>query len=184
MLETKHLRIVILATFIAILLIISATLIIANYRSNISQKPSVPDESETRPQGEEYLKWYIKFSVEDQQATAYVAEAYSPITASGEVCFIGGVAMHPVYPINAGGNPLIPSIPFGTTLYLDKPVEVQGKEYTSFQVMDTGDVYYGLWPEYPYWVDIYFGTANYYSRLDAKDFGTEKVSYSWIEEWR
>ncbi|KUG03969.1 hypothetical protein ASZ90_018632 [hydrocarbon metagenome] len=181
MLESKHLRSMILVTFIAILLIISATLIIANYRNNISQKPIAP--SEKQPDDED-LDWYIRFSVEDQQATGYVAEAYSPITSSGEVCFIGGVAMHPVYPINAGGDPLIPAIPFGTTLYLDKPINVQGKEYTSFQVMDTGDVYYGLWPEYPYWVDIYFGTANYYNRLDAINFGTEKVSYYWIEEWR
>ncbi len=184
MLDTKHLRIIILAAFIAILLIISATLIIANSRDKISQKPTAPDSSETQPQDNEDLQWYIKFSVENQRATAYVEEAYAPVAANGQAYFIGGVAMHPFYPINAGGSPLKPAIPFGTTLYLEKPVKVQGQEYTSFQVMDTGDVYYILWPEYPYWVDIYFGTANYYNQLDANNFGTDQVSYYWIEEWR
>lgn len=184
MLETKHLRIVVLATFIAILLIISATFIIANSRNKISQKPAQPELSEDQPLDDQDLKWYIKFSVDNQQATAYVEEAYAPVAANGQEYFIGGVAMHPVYPINAGGNPLKPAIPFGTTLYLDKPIKVQGKEYTSVKVMDTGDVNYRLWSEYPYWLDIYFGTANYYNRLDANEFGTEKVSYYWIEEWR
>ncbi len=184
MLDTRRLRIIILAAFIAILLIISATLIIANSRHKISQRPARLDSSESQPQDDEDRKWYIKFSVENQRATAYVGEGYAPLGANGQECFIGGVAMHPIYPINSGGSPLKPAIPFGTTLYLEKPVQVQGQEYSSLQVIDTGDVYYGLWPGYPYWVDIYFGTANYYNRLDASNFGTDQLSYYWIEEWR
>lgn len=98
--------------------------------------------------------------------------------------FHGWSGRSSLHPVNYGGSPLQPVIPFGTTLYLEEPVLVQGKEYTSFKVMDTGDVYYGLWPDSPYWLDIYFGTANYYNRLEAKDFGTPRVSYYWFEEWR
>jgi 3D (Asp-Asp-Asp) domain-containing protein len=184
MLETRHLRLIIAITALAILLIISATLIIANSRSKISSKPSKPDSSGLESESQADLKWYIKFSVKNQQATAYVGESYAPLSASGEYCFMGGVAVHPLHPVNYGGSPLQPVIPFGTTLYLEEPVLVQGKEYTSFKVMDTGDVYYGLWPDSPYWLDIYFGTANYYNRLEAKDFGTPRVSYYWFEEWR
>ncbi|NLO20800.1 MAG: hypothetical protein GX119_02210 [Syntrophomonadaceae bacterium] len=185
MLETRRLRLIILITALAILLIISATLIIANSRNKISPKPSRPDSSEIEsPRDLSDVKWYIKFSVENQQATAYVEEAYAPVAANGHDYFIGGVAMHPLYPVNNGGSPLKPVIPFNTTLYLKEPILVQGQEYKSFQVMDTGDIYYGLWPGSPYWLDIYFGTANYYNTLDANAFGTPTVSYYWIEEWR
>lgn len=185
MLETKHLRLLILLTGLAILLIILATLLIANSRNQISLKPPPLDSSGIESEQDlSDAEWYIKFSVENQQATAYVGESYRPIAASGEVCFIGGLAMHPLYPLNKGGNPLEPVIPFGTTLYLEEPILVQGQEYKSFQVMDTGDVYYGLWRDSPYWLDIYFGTANYYNRQDAKAFGTQRVNYYWIEKWR
>lgn len=179
MLSSRHMRLIMLASFLVILLIISVTVIISN--SQISQKPLQPQPAELN--GEREPKWYIKFSVNNQKATAYVGEGI-PIGASGNYCFIGGVATHPVYPVNSGGHPLQPTIPFGTTIYLDKPIEVQGSQYHSFKVMDTGDVNYRLWPEYPYWIDIYFGNANYYSRLNAREFGSDTVSYSWVEEWR
>jgi len=184
MLDTRTVRIVIISTFTALLLIISAIVLIANYQNKISQKPDIEDSSEKQNLDAEQFKWYIKFSVKDQRATAYVEEAYAPKAANGGNYFIGGTAMHPLYPINSGGDPLQAVIPFGTTLYLEEPLEVQGSEISSLQVMDTGDVYYGLWPEYPYWLDIYFGTANYYNRLDASNFGTQLVNYYWIEEWR
>jgi len=185
MLDTRHLRIILLITALALVFIILLTVIIDNSRKHISQKPAEPDSSDIQPDSEEEeVHWYIKFSVENQRATAYVEEAYAPVAANGQDYFIGGAAMHPLYPVNYGGSPLEPIIPFGTTLYLSEAIEVQGREYTSVQVMDTGDIYYGLWPESPYWLDIYFGTANYYNHLDARAFGTDEVSYYWFEEWR
>lgn len=179
MLSSRHLRIVLFITLLIILLIIAITIIISN--SQINQKPKNPQSTEqTNGDGQ---KWYVKFSVSNQKATAYVGEGI-PIGASGNHCFIGGVATHPLYPVNSGGHPLQPAIPFGTTIYLNKPLEIQGSSYLSFKVMDTGDVNFRLWPEHPYWLDIYWGNANYYSRLSSQKFGTNIVSYSWVEEWR
>lgn len=176
MMESKKLRTIALITIAVILLIIATTLLIANNQKNkVNPKPEVKN-SETK-EGE----WYVVFSVKDQKVTAYVDEATVSLSSSGRNYFTGAVAVHPIY---SGADPRKPIIPFGTTLYLDKPIMVQGQERTSFEVIDTGDVYYRLWSEYPYWFDVYFGTGNYYNRKDARDFGTDLVSYYWVEKWR
>eukprot|EP00825_Cyclidium_porcatum_P013249 TRINITY_DN16987_c0_g1_i2.p2 TRINITY_DN16987_c0_g1~~TRINITY_DN16987_c0_g1_i2.p2 ORF type:complete len:178 (-),score=22.49 TRINITY_DN16987_c0_g1_i2:33-566(-) len=81
--------------------------------------------------------------------------------------FIGSGAVHPQFPLNAGGEARQPIIPFGTRIYLSEPIDIQGNQYNSLVVNDTGDVYYGLWHKYPYWVDVYAGTTNYYSNKAA-----------------
>ena len=129
-------------------------------------------------------KWYIKFSVKDQKSTAYTEEPGAPVAANGKEYFIGGIAVHPRYPVNSGGDPREPILPFGTVIYLEKPIKVQGQEFKTFRVMDTGDVNYGLWPDYPYWFDVYYGTDNFYNRRDARDYGVPLVNYSWYEEWQ
>ena len=129
-------------------------------------------------------KWYIQFSVKDQKSTAYTEEPGAPVAANGKGYFIGGIAVHPRYPVTSGGDPREPILPFGTVVYLEKPIKVQGQEFKTLKVMDTGDVNYGLWPNSPYWFDVYYGTGNFYNRQDARDYGVPRVNYFWYEEWR
>lgn len=176
--ESK-LRTIALITIGTILLIIAITLLIANNQNNkVNPKPEIQESEMGNDQEGE---WYVVFSVKEQKVTGYVAEPNSQVASSGKVCFIGGVAVHPIY---SGADPRKPIVPYGTTLYLDKPIMVQGKERSVFEVMDTGDIYYRLWSPYPYWFDVYFGTSNYYNRKDARDFGIDTVSYYWVEKWR
>lgn len=129
-------------------------------------------------------KWYIKFSVKDQKSTAYTEEPGAPVAANGKEYFIGGIAVHPRYPVNSGGDLREPILPFGTVIHLEKPIKIQGQEFKILRVMDTGDINYGLWPNYPYWFDVYYGTGNFYNNRDARDYGTLLVNYCWYEEWR
>ena len=50
-------------------------------------------------------KWYIQFSVKDQKSTAYTEEPGAPVAANGKGYFIGGIAVHPRYPVTSGGDP-------------------------------------------------------------------------------
>jgi 3D (Asp-Asp-Asp) domain-containing protein len=142
------------------------------------RKPVPEKQSETSE-----ANWYIEFSVKDQKATAYTEAANAPVSSAGREYFIGSGAVHPRYPIHAGGEARSPIIPFGTTLYLQEPVNVQGQQYTELTVNDTGDVHYGLWPSHPYWVDIYFGTTNYYNQQSASQAGVKLIDYKWYEPW-
>lgn len=129
-------------------------------------------------------RWYIKFSVQDQKATYYTESSQAPASASSQGYYIGSGAVHPQYPLNAGGNARQPIIPFGTRLYLSRPVEIQGKSYDSLVVNDTGDVYYSLWRNYPYWVDVFAGTAGYYANKTALQAGVDRIDYYWYEPWK
>ena len=159
------------------------TLIIGIILVSNLRKGEVP---ETKPRiskpGEDMQeKWYIRFSVKDQTSTAYTEEAGAPLAANGKEYFIGGIAVHPRYP---GSDPRIPLIPFGTKIYLTKPITIQGQEYSTLTVMDTGDIYYGLWSGSPYWFDVYFGQSTYYNGKVAREYGTLPVDYYWYEEWK
>lgn len=142
-------------------------------------KKTVPNKIINQPSPE----WYIKFSVKNQKTTAYTEAASAPVSSAGKEYYIGSGAVHPRYPLNAGGEARNPIIPFGTTLYLDEPIEILGQKHDTLVVNDTGDVYYGLWPSHPYWVDIYFGQTNYYNNKSASNAGVKLINYSWYEPW-
>lgn len=151
------------------------------------QRQSAPQPSKkpAPKQQVESLKpnWYIQFTVKNQKSTAYTEAANALVSSAGKEYFIGSGAVHPRYPLNAGGEARNPIIPFGITLYLKEPIDVQGQKYTSLVVNDTGDVYYGLWPAHPYWVDVYFGNTNYYNHQSASQAGVKLIDYSWFESW-
>lgn len=127
--------------------------------------------------------WYIQFSVKDQKSTAYTEAASAPVSSAGKEYFIGSGAVHPRYPLNAGGEARNPIIPFGTILYLDEPINILGEKHDTLVVNDTGDVYYGLWPSHPYWVDVYFGNSNYNNNQSASKAGVKLINYTWYEPW-
>jgi hypothetical protein len=129
-------------------------------------------------------KWYVQFSVIGQKSTYYTESAYAPASASTKGYFIGSGAVHPLHTLNAGGEARKPIIPFGTRIYLSKPIVVQGQQLDSLEVNDTGDVYYGLWRKYPYWVDVYAGQANYYSNKAALKSGVDLIDYYWYQPWK
>lgn len=133
---------------------------------------------------EKQLKWYIKFSVKKQKSTAYTEEAGAPLAANGKSYYIGGAAVHPRYPLQEGGKATVPLIPFGTVIHFKNPIKVQGRELKSMTIIDTGDVNYGLWPSYPYWFDIFWGSTNYYNDKGARDYGAHLIDYYWYEPWK
>lgn len=142
-----------------------------------------PNSVQNDPSNQVQPKWYVRFSVKGQKSTYYTEAAQAPASASAKGYFIGSGAVHPLYPLNAGGEARTPIIPFGTRIYLSKPIDIQGKQYNSLVVNDTGDVYYGLWRKYPYWVDVYAGTTNYYSNKAALQAGVDLIDYYWYEPW-
>ncbi len=174
-----------LKQFLKIILITVIITISSICLSSCGQKKEVP-RVKSPPQAKKELPsiWYVRFSVKDQRSTAYTEESGAPKAANGQPYFLGGIAVHPRYPINDGGSPLQPILPFGTVIFLETPVTIQGQEYDSLTVMDTGDVYYGLWPNYPYWIDIFHGTSNYYNVKEARDYGIPLTNYYWYEEWK
>lgn len=154
---------------------------------NISRKPensSPPKVEPKKPNPEQDYKWYIKFSVKGQKSTAYTEDPYAPVGASGNPYYFGGVAVHPRHPLQYGGKATVPILPFGTEIHLNQPINVQGEEIQSFVVMDTGDVHYGLWPDHPYWFDVYWGSTNYYNVKDARRYGAHLTDYYWYEPWK
>ncbi len=128
-------------------------------------------------------KWYVQFSVSGQKSTYYTESVYAPASASAKGYFIGSGAVHPLHPLNAGGEARTPVIPFGTKIYLSKPITVQGQTLDSLIVNDTGDVNYGLWRKYPYWIDVYAGHTNYYSNKEALKAGVDLIDYYWYQPW-
>ncbi|NLB52434.1 MAG: hypothetical protein GX808_05795 [Syntrophomonadaceae bacterium] len=162
-------------------IIISTVLILLFFVFSIVTKYNDPNQ---KPESQEKAKWYIVFTAKSQRVTAYTAYSGATKAASGKDVFLGSVAVHPRVPRNQGGSVFEPVIPFGTRIYLKKPITVQGNNYDSFIVLDTGDVNYRLWKEYPYWIDVYWGTSNRYTVAEAHDFGIDLTDYFWIEEWR
>ncbi len=128
--------------------------------------------------------WFVRFAVEDQKSTYYTEHPQAPASASARGYFLGSGAVHPRYPLNAGGEAREPIIPFGTTLFLAQPVQIQGDWHDTLEVNDTGDVYYGLWRNYPYWVDVYAGATNYYTQKAALESGVDLIDYHWYEPWQ
>jgi hypothetical protein len=125
-------------------------------------------------------EWYLVSRVTNQMSTAYVEPPGAPVSASARSYFLGGVAVHPKIP---GGDQRDPIIPFGTVIRLSKPksIFIQGRRINSFVVTDTGDADWGLWPNYPYWVDFYFGSSNYWNTLAASKYGNKPIDYYWYE---
>ncbi|PKM76389.1 MAG: hypothetical protein CVU90_12805 [Firmicutes bacterium HGW-Firmicutes-15] len=176
-------RILLLPLIIVFLFIV--VFLIFQGKPKPEQKPIPPAET-VQPEGETAKvepKWYIQFSVKGQKSTYYTEAAQAPASASAKGYFLGSGAVHPLHPLNAGGEARQPIIPFGTRLYLSEPVEIQGNKYDSLLVNDTGDVYYGLWHNYPYWVDVYAGQTNYYTNKAAFKSGVKLIDYYWYQPW-
>lgn len=163
-----------------IAIVLAAAVILGSATWLWFSEESPPPTKKITPTEKSY-HWYVQFSVKNQKSTAYVEEAGAPLASSGISYFIGGVAVHPLYP---GASPLDPAIPFGTTIFLNKPVEVQGQSLQAFKVIDTGDVNFGRFGSSPYWFDIFWGTAGYYNTRQASDYGAKTVDYYWFEPWR
>jgi 3D (Asp-Asp-Asp) domain-containing protein len=176
-------RLLLVPAAIVVLFLFLFYIIQANRDPELKPIPK-PETTEQQETGNVESKWYIQFSVNSQKSTYYTEAASAPASASAKGYYIGSGAVHPLYPLNAGGSALKPIIPFGTRLYLSKPIEVQGNTYDSLVVNDTGDVYYGLWSKYPYWVDVYAGTANYWSNKQAFNAGIDLIDYYWYEPWK
>lgn len=161
-------------------------LFLAVYFVYTGQKQSTPPPRKPvseKPNETADANWFIEFSVKEQKFTAYTEAVNAPVSSAGREYFIGSGAVHPRHPLQYGGEARSPIIPFGTTLYLQEPVEVQGQQYAELTVNDTGDVYYGLWPSHPYWVDVYYGTTNYYNQKSAHQAGVKLINYKWYEPW-
>lgn len=154
------------------------------YATQPNRKPT-PVEPKTPPkQVEQNFNWYMQFSVKQQKSTAYTEEPGAPLAANAGNYYIGGVAVHPRYPLRDGGKATVPILPFGTVIHFEKPITVQGQELSSMTVIDTGDVNYGLWPSHPYWFDIFWGSTNYYNNKSARAYGANLVDYHWYEPWQ
>lgn len=164
---------ILIGAALLLLLTVLWSAIIKKPSAEVPQKPLVVEEAETQ--------WYIRFSVQNQKTTAYVEPGQAQRASSGGTYYIGGVAVHPLKP---GVDPRNPIIPFGTMIYLDEPLQVQGREMSAFKVIDTGDVAYGRYGNTPYWFDIYWGQSNYYNVQSASKFGIKTVNYYWYEPWR
>lgn len=96
----------------------------------------------------------------DQEYTAYAN--LNRYGASTWEVFTGDIAVHPV---KNGCGARCPVLPWGTRVYLSTPstgVSIEEgdgytRTYTSFSVVDTGDLTWSLHPKSTYWIDIYFG---------------------------
>lgn len=166
---------------IGFILLMLALFIIPNLNKDNSppQKPEI-----IKPTPQKQGKWYVVFKVNGQRITAYTAYPGTNESSSGKKCFLGSVAVHPRVPRNQGGSVFEPVIPYETQIYLSNPIKIQGKNYNNFTVLDTGDVNYRLWQQYPYWIDVYWGTSSAYTLSEAQEFGIDLVDYFWVEEWR
>lgn len=157
---------------VILLALCAAMLLLARPHSSPPRKP-LPENRE----------WYLVVKAFNQASTAYTEPAGSPLTASARPYSIGSVAVHPRVP---GGSQVEPIIPFGTIIYLDNPkkITIQGQEFNAFTVLDTGDANWALWPDSPYWVDLYFGTSNYWNNKAASEYGMKRIDYHWYEPIR
>lgn len=106
----------------------------------------------------------------DQDSTMYVATG-NPC-ASGNYPYVGCIAVH-----KKSNTDRTPIIPFGTRVYYeDDSVNINGGNYESFIVEDTGDSNFN---RSTYWTDVYGGantTANY---TMAINYGLRTVTISW-----
>jgi hypothetical protein len=176
---------ILLFTLMVIVLLV-ALLAVWQTKKMPEDKP-VPVPETVEPENKTSIsepKWYVQFSVAGQKSTYYTESAWAPASASAKGYFIGSGAVHPLYPLNAGGEAREPIIPFGTKLYLSQPLVVQGQPLEHLEVNDTGDVYYGLWRKYPYWVDVYAGQTNYYNNKAALESGVDLIDYYWYQPWK
>lgn len=111
------------------------------------------------------LNWYVR---DNQDSTAYTAST-SAITASGVKPQVGMAAVHQ----NSSGTPYIP---FGTDIYFENAVTIQGDDYAFFNVQDTGDLNF---KRTSYWADLYFGTSTSANNTAALNYGIKKVNYGY-----
>lgn len=172
----------ILGVIIGSLLLLALFIFIIPALKKEAAPPRKPEIIKPGPRQEG--KWYVVFKVKQQRITAYTAYPGATKASSGKDCFLGSAAVHPRIPQNQGGSVFEPVIPFETQLFFSEPITIQGQEYRDFTVLDTGDVNYRLWKQYPYWVDIYWGTSSSYTVGEAHEFGVNLADYFWIEEWR
>ncbi|MDD3853995.1 MAG: hypothetical protein PHD40_10150 [Syntrophomonadaceae bacterium] len=163
---------------LSVLAVLFIVLLAIAIRQPGSDKKPLPQTKSPEPQ------WYVVFSVKNQKATAYTEASQAPISSGGKEYALGTIAVHPLVPSQYGGDPRVPMIPFNTEIILSRPITIQGNEYDSLKVIDTGDINYRLWPEYPYWIDVFHGTTNYYSHKAALNYGTDLIDYYWVEKWR
>jgi hypothetical protein len=99
----------------------------------------------------------------NQNSTAYTDTQ----TASGNAPYVGIVAVHH----DGSGDPYIP---FGTTIYYSNSVSIQGDDYSSFDVEDTGDRDF---VQSDYWTDVYFGQPTEENEKACMDYGNNLVDY-------
>lgn len=181
LLNSRQQRQIIAIIFIAAAILITFIWLLLSPPAKKTLPPSPPPKAEKTP-AEDYL-----ICVASQQMTTGYTEAGSaPPGSSGQGYFPGSVAVHPRVGTQWGGDPRHPIIPFGTTLHLLDPqaVKINDQWYDTLIVNDTGDTNMRLWSAYPYWLDLYFGSTNYWSNRSARDYGTRKADYYWVEKWR
>lgn len=109
--------------------------------------------------------WIVRV---DQDSTAYTSRTGAR-TASGAVPKIGMAAVHQY----SSGTPYIP---FGTRIYYENAVTIQGNQYASFDVQDTGDLDFNL---SDYWTDLYFGISTASSEKAVVNYGQPTVTYGY-----
>lgn len=106
----------------------------------------------------------------NQDSTMYL-ETGNPC-ASGVYPYLGCVAVH-----RKSTTDYSPVIPFGTTInYLSDSVNINGRNFESFTVEDTGDKDY---VRSTYWTDVYGGANTSANRTMAWNYGVKKVDISW-----
>jgi len=107
----------------------------------------------------------------NQDSTAYVAKKGS-LTASGKAPSVGMCAMHTNVTTRTGATTK-DVVRFGTPIYMDKSVNVNGKLRSIFYVEDRGAGN----GRTKYWIDIYFGNKTNATYKAAINYGIRKVSY-------
>lgn len=106
----------------------------------------------------------------NQDSTMYL-ETGNPC-ASGNYPYVGCVAVH-----RKSSTDRTPIIPFGTRIYYeDDSVNINGANYESFIVEDTGDKNY---IRSTYWTDVYGGANNAANYAMAINYGLKTVDISW-----
>lgn len=167
----------ILFLIISLLGLTVVILLVLQIRNPPERSLRPPASADTQPY------WVMALNVaREQHTTAYTESPGSRPSASGHHYFVGSVAVHPEVPVSGGGDPLDPIIPFGTTIHLIDPpgITIHGNKYSSFKVIDTGDVNWSLRGESPYWIDLYYGPTSRSSYQDAAEHGVGTVDYYWF----
>lgn len=112
-----------------------------------------------------------KASKTNQDSTAYVAKS-GALTASGKTPTLGMCAMH-IDATTKTGTTSSTKVKLGTTIYMEDKVNVNGTNYSSFNVEDRGNPTNRT----TYWIDIYFGLHNTTNYNAAINYGVKTVSY-------